>query len=204
MADIEPIYCAEQIVIPPNLADILKGWTKEVVRMQPENLVEFAAIYFANLANVSKTRQDFEPPSVSQLLDIYVRVADNKMLPKEDLVGVCVGCGVDANILDKVFRTGGFTGDLISTVGFLTMLIASTASGLTDTLESVFEVFGEAGNLDTEKFLEILNTIAARDEDVPTDLSARLKVSLAGKKTITVVELFDDENMKQLAASLAE
>jgi len=204
MADIEPIYCAEQIVIPPNLADILKGWTKEVVRMQPENLVEFAAIYFANLANVSKTRQEFEPPSVSQLLDIYVRVADNKMLPKEDLVGVCVGCGVDANILDKVFRTGGFTGDLISTVGFLTMLIASTASGLTDTLESVFEVFGEAGNLDTEKFLEILNTIAARDEDVPTDLSARLKVSLAGKKTITVVELFDDENMKQLAASLAE
>ena len=203
MADIEPIYCAEQIVIPPNLADILKGWTKEVVRMQPENLVEFAAIYFANLANVSKTRRDFEPPTVSQLLDIYVRIQDNKVLPKEDVVGVCVGCGVDANILDKVFRTGGFTNDLISTVEFLTMLIASTASGLTDTLESVFEVFGDKGNLETAKFIEILKYISARDEDIPADLPARLMVSLADKGTISVVELFDDENMKKLAASLA-
>ena len=204
MADIEPIYCAEQIVIPPNLADILKGWTKEVVRMQPENLVEFAAIYFANLANVSKTRRDFEPPTVSQLLDIYVRIQDNKVLPKEDVVGVCIGCGVDANILDKVFRTGGFTNDLISTVEFLTMLIASTASGLTDTLESVFEVFGDNGNLETAKFIEILKYISARDEDIPADLPARLVVSLADKDTISVVELFDDENMKKLAANLAE
>jgi hypothetical protein len=28
--DLEPIYCAEQISVPPDLADILKAYTKEV------------------------------------------------------------------------------------------------------------------------------------------------------------------------------
>jgi len=34
---------AEQIVIPADLADILKAYTKEVIRRQPDNLVEFSA-----------------------------------------------------------------------------------------------------------------------------------------------------------------
>ena len=60
----EPIYCAEQarleegtgfscvsyrflsvsqIVVPVDLADVLKAFTKEIIRRQPENIVEFAA-----------------------------------------------------------------------------------------------------------------------------------------------------------------
>ena len=36
--DVEPIYMAEQIRVPPDLADILKAYTKEVIRRQPEDL----------------------------------------------------------------------------------------------------------------------------------------------------------------------
>jgi hypothetical protein len=43
--DLEPIYCAEQISVPPDLADILKAYTKEVVRRQPEDVYEFSAMY---------------------------------------------------------------------------------------------------------------------------------------------------------------
>lgn len=32
-----------QIVVPVDLADILKAYTKEVIRRQPDNLVEFSA-----------------------------------------------------------------------------------------------------------------------------------------------------------------
>ena len=57
--DLEPIYCAEQIQVPPELAGILKAYTKEVVRRQPEDIHEFSAIYFSNLASVSaSTRGD--------------------------------------------------------------------------------------------------------------------------------------------------
>jgi hypothetical protein len=72
--DLEPIYCAEQISVPPDLADILKAYTKEVVRRQPEDMYEFSAIYFANLANVSGPAEDTVPPTVAQLKEVYSAV----------------------------------------------------------------------------------------------------------------------------------
>jgi hypothetical protein len=45
--DSDPIYCAEQIVIPPDLGDILKAYAKEVIRNEPEDIFEFSAKYFA-------------------------------------------------------------------------------------------------------------------------------------------------------------
>ena len=47
--DVEPIYSAEQIVVPPDLADVLKAYTKEVIRRQPDDILEFSVAYFANL-----------------------------------------------------------------------------------------------------------------------------------------------------------
>lgn len=38
-----PIYCAEQIVIPPALPDILKEFTKAAIRTQPPDLLQWAA-----------------------------------------------------------------------------------------------------------------------------------------------------------------
>lgn len=32
MGDLEPLYCAEQIKVPPALPEILKAWTKQVIR----------------------------------------------------------------------------------------------------------------------------------------------------------------------------
>jgi hypothetical protein len=63
--DVEPIYCAEQvraascclvkfclqltapaslqIVVPPDLADVLKAYTKDVIRNQPADLIAYSA-----------------------------------------------------------------------------------------------------------------------------------------------------------------
>ncbi len=38
-----------QIVVPPDFADVLKAYTKEVIRRQPEDILEFSVAYFANL-----------------------------------------------------------------------------------------------------------------------------------------------------------
>lgn len=32
-----------QIKVPPNLADVLKAYTKEVIRQQPANILEFSS-----------------------------------------------------------------------------------------------------------------------------------------------------------------
>jgi hypothetical protein len=45
MADIreQRIYCAEQIIVPPELPIILKHYSKEVIRNKPANIIEFSA-----------------------------------------------------------------------------------------------------------------------------------------------------------------
>ena len=52
------INSAEQIVVPPDLGDVVKAYTKEVIRRQPKDLLEFSAVYFSNLANVSRNADD--------------------------------------------------------------------------------------------------------------------------------------------------
>lgn len=39
------IYCAEQIVVPEDLPAILKHYSKEVIRNNPSNIIEFSAKY---------------------------------------------------------------------------------------------------------------------------------------------------------------
>ena len=44
--DIEPIFSAEQISVHPDLAKIIKEYTKAVIRKNPEDLLAFSATYF--------------------------------------------------------------------------------------------------------------------------------------------------------------
>merc|ERR1719158_353710 len=51
--DVAPIYCAEQIEVPEALPDILKEWSKSVLRANLESrdqLFAFSAEYFRNLS----------------------------------------------------------------------------------------------------------------------------------------------------------
>lgn len=44
------MYCAEQIVIPEVLPNILKTYAKSVIRTQPYDLLRWSAAYFRCLA----------------------------------------------------------------------------------------------------------------------------------------------------------
>jgi hypothetical protein len=44
--DIERIFCAEQIQVPPDLARILREFTKAVIKEHPDDVVEFSWRYF--------------------------------------------------------------------------------------------------------------------------------------------------------------
>lgn len=61
----EPMYCAEQIKIPPALPDILKQFTKAAVRTQPGDLLSWSAAYFDALSagKAPPVKNRFEPTS---------------------------------------------------------------------------------------------------------------------------------------------
>lgn len=48
MADVREmrIFSADQIVVPPELPEILKDWSKEVIRNNPQDLAAFSKEYF--------------------------------------------------------------------------------------------------------------------------------------------------------------
>merc|ERR1712054_368031 len=60
--DVAPIYCAEQIEVPEDLPDILKEWSKSVLRANvetKEKLYAFSAEYFGNLSAASGGDPEF-------------------------------------------------------------------------------------------------------------------------------------------------
>ena len=63
MADIKEmrIFCAEQIEVPDALPEILKNYSKAVIRNNPENIISFSRKYFEDLkAERDKNKKDSE------------------------------------------------------------------------------------------------------------------------------------------------
>ena len=53
--DVEPLFCAEQIVVPNGLSQILKAFAKEAIRRSPQDLLQFSAAYFTHLAEAASS-----------------------------------------------------------------------------------------------------------------------------------------------------
>lgn len=66
MADVreQRIYCAEQIVVPEELPNILKHYSKAVIKENPANIISFSAKYFRNLLDQqnNKAKDHIEKP----------------------------------------------------------------------------------------------------------------------------------------------
>mmetsp|Transcript_9020 Transcript_9020/g.12267 ORF Transcript_9020/g.12267 Transcript_9020/m.12267 type:complete len:205 (+) Transcript_9020:118-732(+) len=165
--DLEPIYCAEQIVVPPDLADILKAYTKEVVRRQPEDLLEFSAIYFANLANVSGGPADsVVPPALQELRQVADLVKSVGLVQLEEFVSLCTNAGVASSTLDAMFRLGDFTEDMVDPKEPLVLLLTMTDSTFLGVVNALFEVFGEQGALETSEFINLFQFMASKDSSM--------------------------------------
>ena len=55
------IFCAEQIEVPDALPEILKNYSKAVIRNNPENIISFSRKYFEDLkAERDKNKKDSE------------------------------------------------------------------------------------------------------------------------------------------------
>ena len=63
MADIKEmrIFCAEQISVPEELPMILKNYSKEVIRNNPADIIDFSAKYFEKLLEEQKRKAESVP-----------------------------------------------------------------------------------------------------------------------------------------------
>merc|ERR1719174_2991926 len=91
--EVQPIYCAEQIVLPQDLPEVLKNFTKEVIRHDPEDVLQFSALYFDNLAQVSQTLEEVVPPTLDQVRAVHARLGGVSMTQTEAMRAACAEGG---------------------------------------------------------------------------------------------------------------
>lgn len=181
--DVEPLYCAEQINVPPELADVLKSYTKEVVRRQPHDLYEFSAKYFAELAEVARTAVvDIVPPTVDQIKAAFEGSGGVGTL--SDLKAKCVGAGVMGSTVDQAFQLGEFEESIADPKTPLVMLLTMTDATFVGIVASLFDVFGtvkegeDDPSLRAGSFLETFITLTEKDPSMTADRLNELKEQL--------------------------
>lgn len=100
------IFSAEQIVVPDDLPGILKEWTKQVIRKNPDDVLSFSADYFKHQASqkckfsfeeLQKMRESFEKYNLDGKGRIESK--DLKMFVKCD-----IGCDISDEYLEQVIQ----------------------------------------------------------------------------------------------------
>ncbi|KAF0294336.1 Ropporin-1-like protein [Amphibalanus amphitrite] len=162
----EPMYCSQQIKVPPAFPDILKQYTKAAIRTQPRDLVRWSAAYFLALANGErppmKQRLEFPPPpaTMNGLTQGYLRALHSQSL-----------CLL-RQALDDLLLAGGFDEEQIDWLQFLALAAGTLEKDLTGTMRMVCEIItaepaGGSAAIPYNTFERIYKYLATADGSVP-------------------------------------
>jgi hypothetical protein len=202
--DVEPIYCAEQIHIPPDLADVLKAFTKEVLRHQPADLLQFSAQYFSNLAAVTRTHSSDSLPTLEQLQRVWMHIQGHASMSRDAVAAVCSAAGISEGTTEKAWKLGTW-GAAVEPRAVLILLITMTAQSFLAVVEALFLVCGEPdGTLAVPLFEELFGILAARDQDVTPTFATELARDLAsqGAERVSFKDIESNQLVQELVSRL--
>ncbi|KAJ0400411.1 hypothetical protein P43SY_001689 [Pythium insidiosum] len=83
--DVNRIFSAEQIAVPPDLPHVLKDWTKGVIRANPEDVLQFSLQWFQDKTTLASQRKAVENQirRMRQLFEQYDVDGNGRMEAKE-------------------------------------------------------------------------------------------------------------------------
>ncbi|KAG7395683.1 hypothetical protein PHYBOEH_003362 [Phytophthora boehmeriae] len=83
--DVNRIFSAEQIAVPPDLPQVLKDWTKAVIRENPTDLLTFSQQWFQDKAALASQRKAAENQirRMRQLFESYDVDGQGRMEAKD-------------------------------------------------------------------------------------------------------------------------
>ncbi|KAA6402437.1 MAG: putative uridylate kinase [Streblomastix strix] len=189
----ERIFCAEQIQVPLELPEILKAFTKECIRAQPENLVEFAANYFAQMAENVAGEGNLAIEQFTSLRRkacislnypfflIFEEIDNTNIysLPRQTVTETAMAVGFGDPTIEGIFNLGKFD-DPIDWREFLVLAISLAAENLLAAFEFIFMTFAtqEDPSLDTQQFLQYASYLTTRDPSKPPDFIEQMRNAL--------------------------
>jgi len=182
MATTEPMYCSQQINIPPELPNILKQFTKAAIRTQPSDLLQWAAAYFEALSKGEK-------PPVKERLDFQMGQVKDKTLTKESVAVLHRQLGdkpiveyskvqdkwhalcLSSDELNDIMKLGSFAEEF-EWLKFLALACSHISSNIATALEALCDIVtkdleGGQSRVEFETFRYLYKYLAIIDGDIP-------------------------------------
>ncbi|XP_065886117.1 ropporin-1-like protein [Dysidea avara] len=181
--DTSPLYCVEQIKIPPLLPNILKDFTKAAIVTQPPDLLEWSAAYFKALAAGEvapvKDRLDRNPPSnindlsQGQLAMLHKQLKTIGTVKSPVLEAKWRETGFTKERLQELLSLGDF-GEDIEWEKLLTLACSSLEHSLPQALRVLCEILttdleGGPARIPLEQFEKLYKFLAQVDGEVSPD-----------------------------------
>lgn len=190
------MYCAQQIAIPPELPDILKTFTKAIIRANPQDVLRWSAEYF-NRESGSRLELPEEPEgfvpendfgkgptsstetiteaAASALFSTLSRNFNSTdIAPMADLLKYAQQANVSKDVCVPLMAVGEWSMDsVVDWVQFIALLVSSLNSDLVKTMETLCDVSGHS--IDKDRFIKAF-TFLSKIEDSERDVD-----EIAGK-----------------------
>ncbi|KAK9861680.1 hypothetical protein WJX84_005941 [Apatococcus fuscideae] len=198
MALVAPLYSAEQIQVPAQLPDVLKAFTKEVIKRQPVDILRFSATYFADLSKAAKSAAEVEAPTKQQLRQVFwtINAPPDALVESRRLLETCRSVGINEGTLQKALTVGRFGEDGMMPAGeLLIVLLAMSSTSHPETIASMFMVMGEEGRIATSAFLNLILALGVLDKSFSPKVHQQLS---EGLKAFLFVEWDDVEQTHAL------
>ncbi|XP_065839453.1 ropporin-1-like protein [Oscarella lobularis] len=177
----EPLYCPEQIKIPPNLPNILKEFTKSAIRTQPKDLVKWSHGYFQALAAGERppVKERFEIPTKEAkkgkltkgtLQVLHKQLGSSNVVKKEQLTEKWNHLGLDSEQLIELLSLGDFEEEF-DWLKFLSLSCSSLENNIISAMVFICEILtscpeGGAAQIPLDTFLNLYNYLAEIDGEI--------------------------------------
>ncbi|KAJ3092516.1 Ropporin-1-like protein [Quaeritorhiza haematococci] len=180
----EALYCSEQIHIPPELPEILKNYTKHIIRTQPTDILSSSAEYFTRLAR-QKTSENGNRLTAHQLEAFFSKFGaqeETAVVSKKEIEAACDNAKIPTSV-------GEWT-DRVPWLKFWALLVASAAGSLHATIDLACQIVGDNGQASVSLVIEMLQFLVARDPEMDEGVAREvLRTIAAYGQEIPIVKL---------------
>ncbi|KAI9190037.1 hypothetical protein H9P43_001470 [Blastocladiella emersonii ATCC 22665] len=180
LAAADPIYCREQIKIPPAFPDILKNYSKFIIKNQPDDIVAASADYFNNLARQQDLGRQVHVSSISreQLETLYLKMsAKSANLSREAICKIADDAIIPLQAIDEVFKVGSWPNEgSIAWTEFWALCCTVAAGTVEATLHLIVEILTNNGTLPSATLAQAAKYLAKVEGSVGQD---KLALALA-------------------------
>eukprot|EP00768_Dysnectes_brevis_P006318 gnl/Dysnectes_brevis/4925_a6852_516.p1 GENE.gnl/Dysnectes_brevis/4925_a6852_516~~gnl/Dysnectes_brevis/4925_a6852_516.p1 ORF type:complete len:212 (+),score=55.67 gnl/Dysnectes_brevis/4925_a6852_516:111-746(+) len=168
------IYCSEQIVIPPDLPQIVKEYAKAVIHEQPTDILLFSSKYFTKLAavcegNAEPSRFLPDQKTIVSLKLALEKLEESSFLNEDTIMKACVANAVPRSSAHGVLRLHRMTRQdsaIPDSTEFCLLLMALGHPSLPAVVAAAFAGLGMSGRLPGSRFLRLLRILNKYDPSV--------------------------------------